>query len=101
MIHHMFSWLVSDDFSVTELLTVCSLARGGASSLILIALNSLVVSAGAGEPSSLAGVYALSIHAAGHCGQTPRFNFPVGNLSPKRKRAELKGWISQGIHFYF
>lgn len=69
--------------------------------LILIVLNSAVVSAGAGEPPSLVGVGALSIDAAGHCRQTPHFNFPVGNLSPKRKRAERKGWISQGIHFYF
>lgn len=97
----MFSRLVSDDFYVIVLLKVCSLALGGAFSLILIALNSLVVSAGAGEPSSLVCVYALPIHAAGHCRQTPRFNFPVGNLSPKRKRTGQKGWISQGIHFYF
>lgn len=50
----MFSRLVWNDFSVGELLKVCSLALGGACSLILIALNSLVVSAGAGEPPSLA-----------------------------------------------
>lgn len=43
----MFSRLVSDDFYVIVLLKVCSLALGGAFSLILIALNSLVVSAGA------------------------------------------------------
>lgn len=93
----MFSRLVSGDFSVPVLLKVCSLALGGAFPLICIALNILE-----GRRSFQPAWCLCFIHTCCRAlEQTPRLDFPVGNLSPKRKRAERKGWISQGIHFYF
>lgn len=63
---------------------VGSFGSGWAFPLISIALNGLTEQEGPAARSAPA----PAARDGGHCGQTPLCNFPVGNLSPKRKRTQ-------------